>query len=144
MGLQLSPTGVGLIQLFEHCRLESYQDQHGIWTIGWGHTGPEVVEGLVWTGQQCDDAFRADVKAAVAANDHVLPETVTQNQFDALVSFTFNVGIGAEAHSTMLKLILAGDMQGAAEEFPKWDHVNGKPNDGLLHRRLAEQALFLS
>ena len=66
------------------------------------------------------------------------------NQFDALVSFTFNVGVGAEGHSTMAKLINARNFAGAAAQFPLWDHVDGLPNAGLLRRRQAEQALFLS
>lgn len=138
----LSSTGEDLIKGFEELRFTAYQDDKGIWTIGWGHTGPEVVEGLTCTIEQAETWFQEDTLWAVKGVNDSLTTNVSQTQFDALVSFTFNVGVGAEAHSTMVKLINARNFTGAANEFPKWDHEDGKVSAGLLRRRVAEQALF--
>ena len=140
----LGSAGETLIKSFETLALVAYPDSGGIWTCGWGHTGPDVVEGTTCTPEQAEIWFQEDTRRAVDGVDHSLTTNVSQNQFDALVSFTFNVGVGAEAHSTMAKLINARHFTGAAAEFPKWDHVDGVPNAGLLRRREAEQALFLA
>ena len=139
----LGSRGEALIKSFESLRLAAYQDQKGIWTCGWGHTA-DVVGGTTCTPEQAEEWFLQDTQAAIHGVDASLTTNVTQGQFDALVSFTFNVGVGAEAHSTMAKRINARDFAGAAAEFPKWDHVDGVPNAGLLRRRQAEQALFLA
>ena len=139
--MNLSAIGETLIKSFEQFRAKAYQDEGGIWTAGWGHTGPDVVEGTTCTDQQAQDWFLADVREAVRVNQE-LP--CNQYQFDAVVSFTFNVGIGAEQHSTLVKLIHAGDMDGAANEFLKWNHVNGKVSAGLTRRRQAERDLFVT
>lgn len=136
----LSSTGENLIKSFEALKLVAYQDEKGIWTIAWGHT--PAGEGWACTADQAEEWFQQDTAAAVNGCNHSLTTNVTQNQFDALVSFTFNVGVGAEAHSTMVKWINARNFIAAAAEFPKWDHINGVPNAGLLRRRIAEQTLF--
>lgn len=140
----LGSAGEGLIKSFEELRLVAYLDQRGRWTCGWGHTGSDVVEGTTCTLEQAEEWLQHDMQAAEHGVDSSIQTNITQNQFDALVSFTFNVGVGAEGHSTMAKLINARDFPGAAAEFPKWSHVNGVPNAGLLRRRQAERALFLS
>jgi lysozyme len=140
----LGSAGENLIKSFETLKLVAYLDQRGRWTCGWGHTGPDVVEGTTCTPEQAEDWFQQDTQAAVNGVDESIQTNVTQNQFDALVSFTFNVGVSAEGHSTMAKLINARNFAGAAAQFPLWDHVDGVPNAGLLRRRQAEQALFLS
>lgn len=140
----LSSIGEDLIKGFEEFRAKAYLDQRGRWTCGWGHTGPDVVEGTTCTSEQAEEWFQRDMQAAEHGVDSSIQTNITQNQFDALTSFTFNVGVGAEGHSTMVKLINARNFNGAAAEFPKWDHVDGVPNAGLLRRRQAEQALFLS
>jgi lysozyme len=142
--MNLGDAGTKLIQSFEECRLVAYLDQRGRWTIGWGHTGPEVVEGLTCTQEQADAWFIEDTQTAVNAVNASLELMPTQNEFDALVSFTFNVGASAEEHSTLLRAFNTGNIPAAAAEFPKWDHINGVENAGLKRRRLAEQALFLT
>lgn len=142
--MNLSAVGTALIQSFETLRLTSYQDQRGVWTIGWGHTGPDVGPNQTCSYDEATAWFLADTAGACQAVNHTVLVPMNQNEFDALVSFTFNVGAGSEAHSTMLAKLNAGDMAGAAAEFPKWDHVNGVENAGLKRRRLAEQALFLT
>jgi lysozyme len=118
------------------------------WTIGVGHTGPEVKYGLVWTQDQADAQLLADVAGAVAAvnrlvNVKAAQNGFTQNEFDALVDFVFNVGVGNFAGSTMLKLLNSGNDAAAAAEFEKWDMAGGQHVAGLLRRRLAEKAEFL-
>lgn len=142
--MKLGSAGLALIKSFEQCRLTAYPDSGGIWTIGWGHTGPEVREGLVWTQAQADLQLVLDTHAAVIAVIKSLDVAVGQNVFDALVAFTFNVGVTAEAHSTLLRLVNAGYTGAASAEFLKWDHVAGVEIEGLKRRREAERALFLS
>lgn len=132
-----------MIQSFEKCVLTAYADQGGVWTIGWGHTGPEAFAGATCTQSQADTWFQHDTAKAVAAVNATVTRPINQNEFDALVAFTFNAGVTAEAHSTLLRYVDAGNMSAAAAEFPKWNHVNGVVSNGLARRRAAEQALFL-
>lgn len=142
-----------LIKSFEGCVLVSYQDIKGIWTIGYGTTGSNVTPGLVWTQDQADKALYsviADIAKRLLyriPNNHSAPfcqEDMTQNQFDALVCFAYNVGLGALESSTLFKLYLSGNIEEAANEFEKWDHAGKIVSAGLLRRRQAEKALFLS
>ena len=139
----LGPHGKALIQSFETCRLAAYQDQRGIWTIGWGHT-QGVVEYQTCTQAEADEWFVQDTQYVCDAINRTVCIGLTQNEFDALVSFTFNVGVGSEAHSTLLVMLNSGNTAGAADEFLRWNHINGVPNAGLTRRRLAERALFLA
>jgi len=139
----LAEPGLALLKSFEQCRLSAYRDSAGIATIGWGHTdGVKMTD--TCSQDQADRWLVGDVQAAVNACDANAPKNLTENQFDALVVFTFNVGVGAEAHSTLLAKLKAGDMAGAADEFLKWDHAGGVVVPGLTRRRQAERALFLS
>lgn len=138
---------IGLKQLteaFESCRLVAYKDVKGVWTIGWGHTGPEVVEGLVWSQVTADARLLEDMLRAEDCVNACVMTPITQGEFDALVDFTFNVGCSAFEHSTMLKMINGYNFQGAAKEFEKWDYAGGKKVAGLLRRRLAEEVVFNS
>jgi lysozyme len=139
----LGPKGITLIQSFEECKLAEYPDQRGIPTIGWGHT-LGVVEYQTCTQTDADAWFLQDTQRACDGVNRTVSIGLTQNQFDALVSFTFNVGVGSEAHSTMLTLLNGGNTQGAADQFLVWNHVKGVPNAGLTRRRIAERALFLA
>ena len=141
--MHLSPNGVALIQGFEHLELDAYLDGNGIPTIGWGHT-LGVRLGDTCTPEQADTWFFQDTGGAcrvVMANVDI---AINQNQFDALVSFTFNVGGGAFLHSTLLRVLNAGHLMAAADEFLRWDHVAGVVSDGLARRRAAERALFVT
>lgn len=144
MSRALGTAGEALIKGFEQLRLTGYPDQGGIPTAGWGHTGPDVAIGTTYSQAQADAWFAADTHSAVAIVDIKAPQGTTQNQFDALVSFTFNTGEGAFLHSTLLQRLLAGDLQGAADQFPLWNHVGGVVSAGLTRRRAAERALFLA
>src|SRR5271166_608040 len=142
--MEYSKQGLNLTENFEACKLIAYQDIKGILTIGWGHTGPEVVEGLVWTQDQADTQLVMGLQHAVNTVNRLVTVPMTQGIFDALVDFVFNVGSGNFAGSTLLHLLNAGDVAGAAEEFAKWDHASGQVVAGLLRRREAEVQEFQS
>jgi lysozyme len=140
--LVYSNYGNTLTKGFEQCRLTAYQDAVGVWTIGWGHTGPEVCAGLVWTQAQADTALSNDEHNAVYMVNNLVQVILTQHEFDALVDFVFNVGGGNFRTSTLLTKLNAGDYAGAANEFQKWDHAAGRVLAGLLKRRTEEQNEF--
>lgn len=142
--MKTSPAGLALIAEFEGCKLKAYQDGGGVWTIGIGHTGPEVKEGLEWTEQQADAMLERDVLIAERCVNDCVTTPLVQGEYDALVSFVFNLGCGALRRSTLLRKLLDHDYDGASEEFLKWDHDNGVKVAGLTRRRKAEQALFES
>ena len=141
-----SKDGLHLTEGFEGVRLAAYPDPAtggDPWTIGYGHTGPEVHSGMTITQEQAENYLMQDVaKAAADVNSKVTVE-ITQNEFDALVDFAFNCGCGNLNNSTLLKKLNAGDFEGAAQEFLKWDMAAGHHMAGLLRRRQAEELLFL-
>jgi lysozyme len=143
-----SQSGLELTESFEASggpRLTSYWDAHGgCWTIGFGHTGTDVTEGLMWTAEQCQLSLAKDIlRAAAVVNQHVLL-SLTQHAFEALVDFTFNEGSGNFEKSTLLRLVNSGDMAGADLEFGKWVKSGGVVLSGLIRRRAAETKLFSS
>ena len=144
--MQYSKDGLHLTEQFEGVRLTAYPDPAtggDPWTIGYGHTGPEVHSGMTITQEQAENYLMQDVaKAAADVNAKVTVE-ITQGEFDALVDFAFNCGCGNLNGSTLLKKLNAGDYEGAAHEFEKWDMAAGKHMAGLLRRRQAEELLFL-
>lgn len=140
--LSYSNYGNTLTKGFEQCRLTAYQDAVGVWTIGWGHTGPEVCAGLVWTQAQADLQLTIDEKNAVAAVNSLVQVILTQHEFDALVDLVFNIGGGNFQSSTLLTKLNTGDYAGAANEFDKWDHAAGRILAGLLKRRQEETNEF--
>jgi len=140
--LTYSNYGNALTKGFEQCRLMAYQDIRGIFTIGWGHTGPEVCAGLVWTQARADLQLTIDEKSAVACVNASVTVILTQHEFDSLVDFCFNCGNTAFRYSAMLRKLNAGDYSGAAAEFDSWDHAAGKIVQGLLRRRQEETNEF--
>jgi lysozyme len=149
----LSPAGRDLIQHFESCFLKAYQDGGGVWTIGWGHTGLQHLDGTVHKGriitrEEADRLFAYDMEQFERRVEALVKVPLSQAQYDALVSFDFNSGgltleeKGKSAPSTLLRKLNAGDFMGAALEFPRWNKDNGKVVNGLIRRRAAEQAVF--
>jgi lysozyme len=134
--------GLALTEGFEGCRLVAYPDVRGIWTIGYGHTGADVFEGLVIAQPQAEALLVSDVAAAVACVNHTVTVDITQDEFDALVDFTFNAGRGAFVTSTLLRYVRAGNMAGAAAQFGLWVNAGGVKCSGLVRRRDAEELLF--
>ncbi|EGQ5285089.1 lysozyme [Enterobacter hormaechei] len=145
--MQTSEKGIALIKQFEGCKLTAYLDSVGVWTIGYGWTQPvdgkpiragmtikqETAERLLKTGLV---SYESDVSRLVKVG-------LTQGQFDALVSFTYNLGARSLSTSTLLRKLNAGDYAGAADEFLRWNKAGGKVLNGLTRRREAERDLFL-
>lgn len=144
-GRKVSKAGLDLIHSFEQCRLSAYPDPGSAdghpWTIGWGSTGPGIAKGVVWTQQQADDRFAADLAKFERGVSIMAPKT-TQGQFDALVSFAYNVGLAALNDSTLLRMHKAGDYAGAQLQFARWNKNDGAVMKGLTRRRAAEAALY--
>lgn len=130
---------------FEGCKLTAYPDPASggdPWTIGWGHTGPEVHEGLVWTQAQADAQLVKDKERAQEVIDELVSTHLTPDENAAVRDFIFNLGAGSFKGSTLLRMLNTGDMEGAAQQFDRWDHAAGRVVAGLLRRREAETALF--
>lgn len=141
--MKTSANGRKLIQQFEGCREKAYQDCVGVWTIGYGHTG-NVKVGQVISKEEADRLLSQDLVKFESGVEKNVKVALTQNQFDALVSFCYNLGVGSLQKSTLLKKLNAGDYKGAAEEFLKWNKAGGKVITGLVRRREAEKRLFLT
>ncbi|MEG4801452.1 lysozyme [Microcoleus sp. ARI1-B5] len=141
-GMTINQDGVNLIKSFERMELEAYLDAVGIWTIGYGHT-QGVYEGMTITEAQAQELLRKDLAEFESAVSEAVEVDINENQFSALVSFSFNLGAGSLFESTLLKLLNQGDFQGAADEFPIWNKAGGQELEGLTRRRKAERALFL-
>jgi lysozyme len=148
--LYLSRPGFDFIKRWEGCRLRSYKDGGGVWTVGYGHTknaGP----GQVISQQTAEDLLMEDVWYFEVGVRDLVKLALSQCQFDALVSFAFNVGLDQDADdkaeglgdSTLLRKLNNKDIEGAASEFLKWNKDNGKVIKGLTNRRIAERLLFL-
>jgi lysozyme len=137
----LGEAGLALIKRFEQCRLSAYFDTNRVPTIGWGHT-KGVKMGDTCTQEQADAWLLEDASDAIRAVNHLIDVALTQNQFDALVCFTFNVGSSALCVSTLRRLLNQGRTAAAATQFARWNHDNGVVIDGLTKRRAAERALF--
>lgn len=142
MTLKPSPACLDLIRESEGLKLKAYKCPAGVWTIGYGSTGLGITAGLVWTLEQAKARLAKDVEA-FAAGVAKAAGKCSQGQFDALVSFAYNLGLGALKGSTLLRKHLAGDHVGAAREFSRWNKAGGKVLDGLTTRRAAEAALYL-
>lgn len=141
--MNYSKKGSELTKGFEQCRLTAYWDYAGkVLTIGYGHTGVEVCEGLTWTQEQADAALLNDVHWCERTVNALVRVRLTQEEFDALVDFTFNVGASNFLHSTLLTKLNQADYNGAALEFDNWRFSHGKEMAGLLRRRQAETDLF--
>lgn len=153
--MNVSQRGIDLIKRYEGVILHSYLCPAGCLTIGWGHTGSDVKQGMVITEGEAEILLKKDLKKFASKitfsleQDHI---TVNQNQFDALCSFAYNLGFSAFIFSTLYKKLKAGDYAGASDEFLKWVYITKTVNGerikirlkGLETRRNAERDLFLS
>lgn len=137
-----SASGLALIKRHEGFRPTAYKCPGGVWTIGYGHTR-NVSEGDTTTLAQANDWLAEDIQSAEKAVLRYVTVPLTQNQFDALVSFTFNLGAGALAESTLLRKLNDGGYDVAANEFPRWVKAKGRVQAGLVARRAEERELFL-
>ena len=149
--IRIGPEGIALIKRFEGCArlrtdglVEAYPDPAtggAPWTIGWGATGPDIGPETVWTQDRCDARLKRDLNEYSAEVCEALGSaSCNQHQFDALVSFHYNTG--AIARATLTRKHIAGDHEGAASEFARWNMAAGRVLRGLTRRRACEAALY--
>ena len=136
-----SSDGVQFTAQHEGLRYEAYKDSGGVWTCGYGH-----IQG-VGPSTKCTDELakiwlQQDILYTVNAINNLVDVTLTQNEFDALVDFAFNIGVGAFAKSSLLMLLNSGKYKEAAEQFDRWIYCKGKVLAGLIRRRNDEELLF--
>jgi lysozyme len=148
--MKASVAGRSFIKSFEQCRLTPYRDSGGVWTNGWGHTGADVKAGVAITQVLADSNFERDLGGFERDVNKLVDVPITQSQFDALVSFAYNVGSDIDedliaeglGDSTLLRKLNASDYVGAANQFPLWNKCDGTVLRGLTNRRLAERNIF--
>jgi lysozyme len=141
--MKTNQAGRELIKRFEGCRLKAYQCSAGKWTIGWGSTS-NAREGMEISQERADTFFELDLMDFEWGVDRLLIVDLNENQYSALVSFAYNVGLSAFAGSTLLRMLNHGLFDEAAEQFLKWTRAGGKILPGLVARRAAERELFLT
>jgi lysozyme len=141
-GLRTSPAGMELVTDFEGCRLDAYKCPGNVWTTGVGHT-VSARPGQVLSHEQVAENLVTDVAGAEHIVNRHVRVPLSQGQFDALVSFAFNVGEGNFRSSTLLRKLNAGDYAGACHQLPRWVYSGGQKLAGLERRRLAERDLCL-
>lgn len=141
--MKISENGKKLIKNFEGLRLKAYKCSAGVLTIGYGHTGADVKEGLFISKEEAEKLFDSDILVHSNNVSKLVKVNLTQNRFDALVSLEYNIGYGKFSKSTLLKKLNLGDYTGASNEFEKWIYVNKNKCPGLIKRRNTEKELFL-
>ena len=139
--MRTSEAGKEFIKDFEGCKLEAYQCSGGVWTIGYGHTR-HVQEGDKITNKEADAFLVKDIEMVEHHVDRLVNVHLLTNEWDAVVSWCFNLGCGNLRSSTMLRVINAGDIDKVSEQIVRWDKAGGKVVSGLTRRRKAEAELF--
>ena len=151
--MKTNQLGINIIKKYESLSLVAYQCPAKVWTIGYGHTGPDVKPGMLITEKRAEELLKSDLERFEKDVSSLLKVPVNENQFSALVSFAFNVGSDIDADkiaeglgdSTLLFLINNGaPIERCANEFPKWNKCKGKVLNGLVKRREDEKKLFLT
>lgn len=135
---------ISLIKKWEGCKLVAYRPLSGdVWTIGYGATGPDITQNTRWTQEQADaDLYNRVNNLYRQLKSHITYGTFA-NELGACLSIAYNIGAQAFIDSTLLRKLNEGDLQGAADEFLRWDHFHGEVVQGLLNRRKDERAVFL-
>jgi lysozyme len=141
---KINSHGLTILEKCEGLRLKAYKDIRGIWTIGYGHTGKDVREGLFITQDGAEMLLGHDLEIASEGVNKLVTVPLTSNEFSALVCLVYNIGLGAFAKSTLLRYLNQGQRSKAAEQFLEWDKAGGERIAGLTARRAAERALFLA
>ena len=131
-----------IIRKWEGCALTAYLCPAGVWTVGWGATGPGIQRGTTWTHEQADNRLAADIAKFAKGVHRVVKVKLEPHQAGALYSFAYNIGLGAFEKSTLLRLLNAGDYKGAAAQFDRWNKAKGKVLNGLVRRRAHERSVF--
>ena len=139
-----SASGIEMIQKFEGLRLKAYKDSVGVWTIGYGHTGGHIHKGMHISEERAHELLAIDLDHFERCVGHFVKVNLTQGEFDALVSFAYNLGCEALRKSTLLKKLNDKDYEGAAQEFARWTHAGHKVLKGLVARREQERERFIA
>ena len=139
--MKISAEGLELIKKFEGCELKAYKCPAGVWTIGYGHI-KGVKEGMEITKEQAEEMLKEEVVEYENYVNTAVSVPLSQNHFDALVSWVYNLGNGNLTSSTMLKVLNAGDYEGVPAQIKRWNKAGGKVLEGLVRRREAEALLF--
>ena len=142
--MQTSESGLDLIRKYEGLQLAAFVCPGGKLTIGYGHTGADVTTGKKIDAEEANALLRKDVQRFEKSVNELVMVPISQGMFDALISFSFNLGAGSLKSSTLLKKLNADDREGAADEFLKWNKAKGKVLAGLTARRESERELFLA
>jgi len=142
--MQISQAGIDSLKQFEGYSADKYQDVAGLWTIGYGHLIKPGENFETINEATAEKLLRQDIGIAERAVNELVTVDLTQGQYDALVSFVYNVGAGAFKKSTLLRKLNIGDYVGALNELPRWNKAGGKIQQGLANRRVHEQQLFLA
>lgn len=144
--MKMSANGLALVKEFEGLRLKAYKCPAAVWTIGYGHTSaagvPNVTPDMVITKENAEQILKEDMEQYENGVRKYVKVDLTQGQFDALVDFAYNAGVGALAKSTLLKKVNAGKFDEVPAEFMKWTKGGGKELPGLVRRRRAEVKLW--
>jgi len=145
--MKVNENGIALICEFEGCRTQAYQDPVGVWTIGYGHTSmagsPEVACGLAISAEEARTILCRDLEVFSSRVRASIRTLLNDNQFSALVSFAFNVGLGNFRESSVLTAVNSGDFESVPRRLALWVKAGGKTLPGLIRRRAAEGALFI-
>lgn len=134
--------GLALIKKFEGCELEAYQCSAGVWTIGYGHT-KGVAPGDSVSQEEAEQMLVDELHEYESYINEYVTVALSQNQFDALVSWVYNLGPANLKASTMLKVLNSGDYEGVPAQIKRWNKAGGKVLQGLIRRREAEALLFI-
>ena len=151
----INAAGIALLKEFEGCKLDAYRDIAGVWTIGYGHTGPNVTQGLKWTQDRAEEQLAGDVAERVPQVLDACIVEPNENQLAAMVCLAFNIGMGWKGkrgprdrdgfrQSTVLRLHNQSNFTGAASAFAMWNKAGGQVRAGLTRRRASEMALYLT
>ena len=139
--MKLGERGTEILKYFEGCKLTAYQDSVGVWTIGYGHT-KGVFDGMTITQEEAEQMLLTELEEYEGYIEDMVTVPLTQNQFDALVVWIYNLGPTNFKNSTLLKELNAGNYNAAGQEITRWNKAGGKVLAGLVKRREAEAELF--
>ena len=139
--MNISQTGIDLLKHFEGCELEAYQDSVGVWTIGYGHT-KDVQPGDSWSQSHAEHMLEVELEEYESYIKDLVKVNLSQNQFDALVSWVYNLGPANLKASTLLKVLNAGEYDEVPAQIKRCNKAGGEVLDGLIRRREAESLLF--
>lgn len=140
--MKISENGIELIKEFEGYKSEAYQCTSGVWTIGYGHT-KNVQKGDTCSVEEATEFLKQDVEIAERAINQLVKVELNQNQFDAILSFVYNIGRENFKHSSMLKFLNSAHFPLAAGQFDRWVYSRSNKSQGLINRRAKEKELFL-